>query len=576
MALSWGSINNREFPTFSQDMLQYNPGRWEEFNAGGDNGMDTRWVDPSWGLAAGQGGIPDWWGDSSNVSFFGDMAASQAAMDKFAWNTGGGDNGNSYRDPAEFYKDISANNFGGIRIKSGDKEGTYVPYKLVDGMWTPDFANATRQAWNTNSFGYNDPGFLAVVTAALGGAAGAAMGGGAGAGAGGFGSGAGGTAGGAGLTAGGSGLAGAGMGGAGSGITIGGSGLAGAGMGGLGSGLGATGLGGAALGSGLGLELGAGMSLGDWLAGATSGGTSSLGQIKEVWDRVPSGLKDALKDTILGGSGGSTTNSGAKPGGTGGSTLQDILDKLLGGSTGGGGNNMNMLGLLGAMYSAKSNEQLGDKYAEIWNQMQGQAKPFMDKLQESYTNPNAYLESPEFQSINKLEENRLARNAAAGGRLSNDVDRATLLQNFAQKNLGAYRNNLQSSVDATQRQLAAFAPMFIQSQQNSLGSLAPYFAAMGQGGAGGNIGDILGGLFGGGSGGGTSGGGTGGSGIGGIIGAGKDIWDWFNKGDDFNWDDFMGSIGGGVDWGDLAPSPDGFDWGDLGDDIWDSIGSWFG
>jgi hypothetical protein len=188
--------------------------------------------------------------------------------------------------------------------------------------------------------------------------------------------------------------------------------------------------------------------------------------------------------------------------------IGDIGRRILGGGGGGnqmgnvGGNANGLLGLLSALYGARQSREYADMLRQIAGQMQEQASPYINKLRESYENPNAYLESPEMKAVLNLEANRLAGIDASQGRLSNDINRTAKLQQLAQSRLGEYRRGLQQSIERMYQPMAT-ASLFREAagrQANAWQGIPQFF------GAGGSAGNVW-------------------NDIKNIIGTGKDIWD---------------------------------------------------
>jgi hypothetical protein len=158
--MDWSQINGTAFPTFSKDLLKYTPGQindhghrdvgsWGFNNPHANTTMNDVWFREQ--------GIPAWMFNGSNIDFQGDESG-----------------------------------LAGIKIKTGDKEGTVVPYKLVDGQYVPDLENARTQAWNSNipmeerlalmgaAAGFTAPLWAPAVAGAVGSVGGATSGAGAG------------------------------------------------------------------------------------------------------------------------------------------------------------------------------------------------------------------------------------------------------------------------------------------------------------------------------------------------------------------------------------------------------------
>jgi hypothetical protein len=359
-----------------------------------------------------QNNVPDWFHNSTNVSWEGDQSTGPV-----------------------------------LKYKTADKEGSSVPYTLQNGQWVPQLDKVKTSFWDTNSSEQNK--WLAIMAAGMAGGAGMSM------------------LPGANIASlipeaasfGGAGTAGA-VGGAGAAAGIpwaGPVGMADAMGGGMFSIPGTVGAAGAAGGATSGLP--------SWLSslGSKFGGTAL--------SSLASGL---FQDT------GNPSAGGSKTGGLGGA-----LGGALGSLTGGGSN---LMDLLGAYYSSRSNEKLGDEYLKIWNQMQGNAAPFMNRLQDTYKDPGSFFAGPEYQALARVASNKFARQGAKAGTNANSIDDELLMQDHAAKWMDDYRKGLQGSVDSTQRQLAAFAPFMISGMQNSYGSLSPYFSMLG--GANSNLSNI--------------------------------------------------------------------------------------
>lgn len=312
-----------------------------------------------------------------------------------------------YGDPNYQILSNDANGFR-ARIKSGDKEGTEINWKLVDGKYVPQ-SIGEKSYWDTNNASSN-LGIASVLGAGLLGAGAAAYG------------------------VGGSSLAG-------SGSFVGGPGMTGAGLvsegavaGGLG---GASGISGASVESlwpgaqsslgtaGTGIEGGYLGALEGGAAGGVSGGGSFVDQLKEYYDYY----KRAQQVNNLVGGG-----------------------QQQGGQRAGGGSNMSWLDSLfnmgGSVYSANKNDNYADELRQMAAQRQAERQPFLDRLSRSYENPNEFLQG-DYKAVGDIEANRLARLGARGGTNANDIDRTRLLEAHGMKALGDYRQGLQQSIDRT-------------------------------------------------------------------------------------------------------------------------------
>jgi hypothetical protein len=115
-----------------------------------------------------------------------------------------------------------------------------------------------------------------------------------------------------------------------------------------------------------------------------------------------------------------------------------------GGAGGGGGGSL--ASLIAAMYGTNAQSRYADQLNQFISEMRANANPYMSRLQESYTNPQAYLQSPEMQARLGLEANRLTGIDASKGRLANDIQRTKLLQDYGMAGLNDYRTGLRNTV----------------------------------------------------------------------------------------------------------------------------------
>lgn len=330
----------------------------------------------------------------------------------------------SLRPDTHMFTQLDPNNME-LMIKTGAKEGTVTPYTLQNGQWVPNTSASRTQNWDTgNSFQNRALAMIAggalaspYITQMVGGmgAAAPAVGGTVGQG----------------LPASLGGIEG----------IIGGSTAAPSLSAGLGTGFAGTapitgtmasmtpGLGATAglAGGGLSMISGAPITMGPGMntaitsgsmvpaAGGTSGG-SLLDQLSGLGSRV--GNVGSAVGRLLGGGGG-------------------------GGGVGGGGG---LASLIAALYGSNAQENYADQLNQFIQEMRSNANPYMTRLQESYTNPQAYLESPEMQARLGIEANKLTGIDASKGRLSNDIQRTKLLQDYGMSALNDYRTGLRNTV----------------------------------------------------------------------------------------------------------------------------------
>jgi hypothetical protein len=356
------------------------------------------------------------------------------------------------------------NNFR-VKLKSADKEGTIINYDKIGDKWVPSVVG--NVGWDTNAAQRRrNLAFGAMATLAVGGAlaaggafggagAGAAAGSGAGAGAGvGAGAGAIGSTVGQGTLS--SLMAGGLQGGTALGGTLGGmtaTGAAGT-LGGTFGGLGMTGASTLAGGAGLGglAATGASGTLGGTFGGLANIGASSLatgGSLGGLAGSGGAGMGSSLWDMAK--EGYDLYSKGKRVYNTFNQLTQDPAQarpRTGMEGAGGGGFLSDLLRVGGGIYSDHQNRNAFEGLNDYFSRMEQERAPYQQKLTESYTNPNAYLTSPEYQALAAVRGNQLNRGAAKAGRLANDVDREVLMQQHAQKALGDYRSGLTNALNA--------------------------------------------------------------------------------------------------------------------------------
>lgn len=98
---------------------------------------------------------------------------------------------------------------------------------------------------------------------------------------------------------------------------------------------------------------------------------------------------------------------------------------------------------LGTLFSMRD---AGRNRAALQN-LADQQQFYNNKLQESYNNPNAYLNSPEGRALRSQTAQAIARKAAAGGMRSQTGAQMNALNQAMMANLGNYRQGLAKSYD---------------------------------------------------------------------------------------------------------------------------------
>lgn len=193
--------------------------------------------------------------------------------------------------------------------------------------------------------------------------------------------------------------------------------------------------------------------------GNTRGASSGLGSmIGGYFGGSLGSMAGGMAGGALGGTVGNS-NGGNVQGNIGGSGPGDTVStgdqnfnwgNLAGGVVG---------GLAGAINTAGDRNYSQD-LRNAWENNQNANAPYIQQLQQSYSDPNSYLKGPEFTAINDLYNNQITRQAAAGGRLGNDTDRQVLLQKFAMQSLGNYRSGLENTISNNQRNNLGYLPNY--------------------------------------------------------------------------------------------------------------------
>lgn len=322
-----------------------------------------------------------------------------------------------------------SDNLWNLMVKSGDKEGSQVAYGLKDGYYQPIEGSQASQYWDTNS-SFQNSSLLKMLALAVG----------------------------ANMIP--------------SGGPVPGTETAGATLGGTGGSLpagfdsmgqllqGASTTGGTPLVNGIGTGFG-GVGATTGTMGSilpTSAAVGGLGAIPGVGTALDMG---GIANYLGGPGAGMPTGGGAPPTGGGSGTqspsILDSIKQLFGGGgsggtggtggTGTGGQNFsNLANLLSAWYSRNAMSGYSDEMRNLATAMQNQANPYMQKLEQSYTDPNAYFNSPDVKARLELESNRLTGIDAQKSRLSNPIERDMLLQKYSAKDIGDYRSGLQNSI----------------------------------------------------------------------------------------------------------------------------------
>lgn len=121
-------------------------------------------------------------------------------------------------------------------------------------------------------------------------------------------------------------------------------------------------------------------------------------------------------------------------------------------------------GLLGGLLGARNQYNFGQALLDRAAEATPNRGFYEGQLRQTYENPGAYLQSPEYQAAQDIVHNKLQRSDAAGGRLANDIGRQTTLQNHALSSLGQYRQGLSGIVGQNQNAFTGANSMYTAGQ----------------------------------------------------------------------------------------------------------------
>lgn len=314
----------------------------------------------------------------------------------------------------------------GMRIKSGEREGTIVPYvKDANGNYVPNWEGLNTQEWDTNRHNRNRNMALGTIA----------------------------------------------------GMAIGGPMIAEAlGVAGTGTAAGtATGVGSAVnpyaltaadfaatsapasawgtTGAGFvpGTSAAAGFTPGAGIV-AGEGGMATLGSAGSA--AAAGGASSSIVDMIQ-----SAVNQGMP--------IQEAMkfaEQMGGGQQGQGGQGglESILGILAGAgkgyYDSKQMKDYSKNLKGIYSDLNARQDQFRIQLLNSYQDPNQFYNSNQWKGLESVYQNSIDRDAAKSGRLSNPTDREVLLQSHAMKELEKYRDGLRSSAGLTKPE-AALGPL---------------------------------------------------------------------------------------------------------------------
>lgn len=129
---------------------------------------------------------------------------------------------------------------------------------------------------------------------------------------------------------------------------------------------------------------------------------------------------------------------------SGGSLLDQVTNGL--GNAGIG----DWLAALGSVIQGDQNRRTGQEIIDYANNInRPQLNTARDLWTQSLTDPNAYFNTPEFQSSWNTTYNNLSRQDAAAGRIGSPANRTTQMADYTMKNLQGYRGGLADVMNAS-------------------------------------------------------------------------------------------------------------------------------
>lgn len=139
--------------------------------------------------------------------------------------------------------------------------------------------------------------------------------------------------------------------------------------------------------------------------------------------------------------GGTAPTSNLMPSG-GGFDLGSIINMVSGGA---GGGNTGLADLWGAWEGSRQAKDASGNFKQMYSDAQARRQPYLDRLNESYVNPNSFYDTSQWKGLSDVYKNSIDRTAASKGRNANPTDREVLLNNYALKELENYRGGLRSN-----------------------------------------------------------------------------------------------------------------------------------
>lgn len=224
----------------------------------------------------------------------------------------------------------------------------------------------------------------------------------------------------------------------------------------------------------MGAELGAGAMYGapTTLGGATAAMTTgaATGPLLESgaaangsWDVLPAATQPAMQGAGAAAGTAAAQQAMNRPQNPQQNAQQSMLERLMSGGLQ-GLTGQDIGGLLGGLLGARNQYNFGQALLDRAAEATPNRGFYEGQLRQTYENPGAYLQSPEYQAAQDIVHNKLQRSDAAGGRLANDIGRQTTLQNHALSSLGQYRQGLSGIVGQNQNAFTGANSMYTAGQ----------------------------------------------------------------------------------------------------------------
>lgn len=164
---------------------------------------------------------------------------------------------------------------------------------------------------------------------------------------------------------------------------------------------------------------------------------------------------------------------------SGGTDFSGLLRTLTGAP---GSGQTGLMDLYGAYKGSKEARDEAFRLQDLYNAAQARRQPVLDRLNESYTNPDSFYNSNQWKGLSSVYQNSIDRKAAAAGRLSNPTDREVLMQQHAMKALEDYRSGLRDQVGKLNPD--NYINPFMRGSTREANAANPYFALGGRGSVG--------------------------------------------------------------------------------------------